>query len=108
MIQVWLWALLGGSTAVAAEFIMRRGWGWMDHWYLYIAMAIIVNISVYHMLIAGKWLPSIVVFGLVTAVARILLAFLVLREPASVHTILAAAVLFIPTLWKIGSGIWSR
>ncbi len=107
--QVWLWALLGGSSAVGAEFLMRRGWGWLDNWYIYIPLALVINICVYQMLVTGKsWLPSIVIFGLVTAVARIILAFLVLREPASTHTILAAVVLFIPTLWKIGSNLWSR
>ena len=81
---------------------MKRGWGWLDHWYLYIAMAVIVNISVYQMLQSGKWLPSIVVFGLVTAMMRIGLAFFIMREPVSIHTMLAAGVLFIPSLYKLG------
>lgn len=89
-----LWALLGGGLAVNFEFWARRGMAWTDLWWWAIPSAFLIQLSVWHLVRSDMgWLPSIVLFGAVTAVVRIGLAFLVLHEPVTVPNVVAGAVL---------------
>lgn len=92
----YLWAALAGVTATGMEFLFRRGIDWLGSWWWVLPGALVINYSIYRLLSADYgWMPSIVLFGAMTALLRVGLAFLVLREPLSVGNIAATVVLFL-------------
>lgn len=94
MIIPVLWALLGGSLAVNFEFWVRRGGIWWNYWWWAVPTAVLIQLSVYHLMRSNLgWLPAVVLFSGTTAVARIGLTFFVLHEPLSVPNVVAGAML---------------
>lgn len=80
------------------EGAFRAGIAWLPNLWWVAPLSLLINFAVYQLLrTEGGWLYSIVLFGTVTATARILLAFLVLHEPVTVGAGISAAVLLFGT-----------
>lgn len=89
-------------AAVGLEFAMRRGLNWLEFAWLYVPLALFVNYAIWRMLVSSQgWLQGIVMFTMCTGILRILLAFLVIREPLSKANIVSASVL-------LGTGVLNR
>ena len=94
MVVPFLWAVLGGLTAVGLEFAFRSGVEWWRNLWWVAPASLLVNFSIYRLLTTDYgWLSSIVLFGLTTALLRIALTFIILHEPVSVGSVVAAGVL---------------
>lgn len=101
-----LWAALAAIIAVSVEFLFKRGWSWTDNWFLFVPLAIAINICIYKMVTGDSktstWLYAIAAFNLCTAVARIGLSQFVLGEPIVRGNLVAAvALLFAVTIGRV-------
>ena len=105
MLVTMMWGLFGSLLAVNFEFQARRGLGWVDNLWWMIPTAILVQLSVYHLMRSEMgWLPALVLFSGVATTTRIGLAFFVLHEPLNVPNLVAAGmmvvVILIRLLWR--------
>lgn len=91
-----LWAGVAGCTAVGLEFAFRAGVAWLPNLWWIAPLSLLVNFSVYRLLTGDTgWLFGIVLFGGVTAIARIGLTFLVFHEPVTPGSIIAGVALVV-------------
>ena len=92
----WLWALIAATLAVGLEVLYRRGWDWLEHWWLFIPMAVAVNFSVYKLVTNGpSLLVAIVAFSLFTILMRALASQFLLGEAVARGNLIAVAALVI-------------
>ena len=97
----YLWAGLAGAAAVGTEFAFRSGADWLRNLWWVIPGAVLINYSVYRLITTEYgWLAGIVLFGLVTALLRIGLAFGVLHEPLTAGNLVPAGVLAVGAVLK--------
>ena len=88
------WAVVAGTLAAGLEFAYRGRVDWLHNLWWIVPGAIGVNFGVYQLLRTDfGWLPSMVLFGAVTATCRIALAFLVIHEPVTAPNLAAALVM---------------
>jgi len=102
---LWLWALTAATLAVGLEVLYKRGWDWLEHWWLFIPAAIVVNFSVYKLVITGPTLlVAIVAFSLSTIVLRALASQFLLGESVARGNLIAVVALVIAAvvgqLWR--------
>ena len=89
-----LWAALGGLTAVGLEFAFRSGVSWFVNWWWIIPLSVLINFCIYQLLQTdGSWVYSIALFGFMTALLRVILSLVVLGEPPTIGTMIAAGAL---------------
>ena len=92
----WLWALIGATLAVGQEVLFKRGWDWLEYWWLFIPVAIAVSFSVYKLVTTGPTLlVAIVAFSLSTIVLRALASQFLLGESVARGNLIAVGALVI-------------
>ena len=101
----WLWALTAATLAVWLEVLYKQGWGWLEHWWLFIPAAIAVNFSVYKLVTTGPTLlVAIVAFSLSTVLLRSLASQFLLGESVARGNLVAVVALVIAAvvghLWR--------
>ena len=100
MIAAVCWAGLAAGLAVGLEFQFRSGMDWWRNAWWIIPVGAGVNFAIYRLLSTEMgWLPSIVLFGGMTATLRIILSLAVLRDPLHIANVVAAGVL------RVGVGV---
>ena len=96
MFQAVFWAGLAGTAATTMEFAYAQGWvtsWWRSAWWI-LPLGALVNFSIYQLLRTDfGWLPSMVLFGAVTATLRIGLAFGVAHEAVTAPNVVSALVM---------------
>lgn len=95
---VFFWAAGAGILAVLLEFLFKRGWGWLDNWYLFIPAAIALNYMIYRLVTSGTsggttWLITLAAFNLTTVLCRAGLSHFIINEPLIKGNLAAAALL---------------
>jgi hypothetical protein len=91
--------------AVTLEVLYKRGWDWLDHWWLFVPMAVAVNFSVYKLVTTGPTLlVAVVAFSLFTILLRALASQFLLGEAVAKGNLVAVVALVIAAvvgqLWK--------
>ena len=90
----FLWAIAAGSLAAALEFAFHNKLNWWHNLWWLAPAAVVINFFVSQLLRTDfGWLPSMVLFGVVTASWRIGLAFGVSHEPLTAPNIVSALVM---------------
>lgn len=104
MFQAVFWAGVAGTAATAMEFAYSQGWvtsWWRNVWWI-LPLGVLVNFGVYQLLRTDfGWLPSMVLFGAVTATLRIGLAFGVVHTPPTSANLASGAALIASTVLKL-------
>ena len=104
MFQAVFWAGLAGGAATTMEFAYAQGWvtsWWRSAWWI-LPLGALVNFAVYQLLRTDfGWLPSMVLFGAVTATLRLGLAFGVMGTSPTPANVAAAIVLIVGVLIKL-------
>lgn len=77
------WALTGGTTAVAIEAYFRAHahLSYWQVWQVGIPGAVLVNYAIWRLMTVETLIGAVVLFTASTAVLRVLVTLLVLREP---------------------------
>lgn len=102
MIIPLAWAGLAGGLAVFVEFQYRNGLEWWPNLWWLVPLLLLLNFAIYQLLRSDLgWLPSIVIFGAVTAGLRIALTFAVLHEPTTPGNLAAGVLLMLGAALRI-------
>ena len=90
----YFWAAVAGSLAAGLELAFRSHVNWWHNGWWLVPTAVGINFSIYQLLRTDfGWLPSMVLFGAVTAAWRIGLAFGVIHEPITAPNVVSALVM---------------
>ena len=96
MLMPLVWALLAGGLAVLLEWQFRQGVDWLRNLWWIAPVSLAVNYFIARLLYTDfGWLPSIVLFGAITASLRIGLAFWVAHEPPTLPNLVASGLLVV-------------
>ena len=96
------WAALAASSAVGLEAAYRSDISWWGNLWWILPVIVLLNFGIYQLLNTEMgWLPSIVLFGAMTASLRLVVAFTVVHEPVTLANLIAGAALATVALSRI-------
>ena len=98
----FLWATFAASLAIGLEFAASANLNWWHNFWWVAPAALGVSFGVWQLLSTDfGWLPSMVLFGAVTATLRIGLAFGVTHEPLNAPNIIMTIVMIASIGFKL-------